>query len=203
LKTARLDQSKRSSTKPSTSLRSKLKEKSEDEDLLITEESELEQESEKKMSKIDKETVAKEMKEKYIPFMNELPDNVTLDEAADEVYAMTRMLFGDITKGSAAKQVAVGGATGWVSGYMINKAGKVAIVTLGASALLVTYASKKGYIKVDWLKVQHAMTEAAARAEKKARENQATAFEKAKTFYREHWFLATGFTGGLVAGLFL
>jgi len=128
---------------------------------------------------------------------------MTIDDAADEVYAITRILFGDINKSSAAKQVAVGGATGWVSGYLVNKAGKIAIVTLGTSALLIMFASHKGYIQVDWLQVQDAMNRAAKQAQKKLQNNQSSYVEKAKKFYKENWFLATGFTGGLIAGLFL
>ena len=43
-----------------------------------------------------------------------LEDYVILDsEPDDRMSAITRRVFGDITKQSAAKQVAIGGAAGW------------------------------------------------------------------------------------------
>ena len=46
------------------------------------------------------------------------------------------------------KQLAAGGAAGWVSGYLTMKAGKMAATAIGGTLLLLQIAHHKGYIKV-------------------------------------------------------
>ncbi|XP_076043470.1 FUN14 domain-containing protein 1 [Oratosquilla oratoria] len=59
----------------------------------------------------------------------------------------------DLTREPVAKQVAVGGATGWAVGFLSMKVGKVAATVLGGSLLVMQIAAHKGYIKVDWNRV--------------------------------------------------
>nr|XP_045620213.1 FUN14 domain-containing protein 1-like [Procambarus clarkii]XP_045620214.1 FUN14 domain-containing protein 1-like [Procambarus clarkii]XP_045620215.1 FUN14 domain-containing protein 1-like [Procambarus clarkii] len=59
----------------------------------------------------------------------------------------------DLTRQPVAKQVAVGGLSGWVVGYVSMKVGKVAATVVGGSLLIMQLAAHKGYIKVDWNRV--------------------------------------------------
>ncbi|KAK8732139.1 hypothetical protein OTU49_007204 [Cherax quadricarinatus] len=59
----------------------------------------------------------------------------------------------DLTQQPVTKQVAVGGLSGWVVGYLSMKVGKVAATVVGGSLLIMQLAAHKGYIKVDWNKV--------------------------------------------------
>ena len=54
----------------------------------------------------------------------------------------------DLGHASVPKQLAAGGAAGWVSGYLTMKAGKMAATAIGGTLLLLQIAHHKGYIKV-------------------------------------------------------
>ncbi|KAJ8310107.1 hypothetical protein KUTeg_011972 [Tegillarca granosa] len=56
-------------------------------------------------------------------------------------------VFGDLSRQSVAKQVAIGGASGWVSGYLFVKVGKAAAASLGATILILQVCS---YVKKIW-----------------------------------------------------
>ncbi|XP_042872454.1 uncharacterized protein LOC122253443 [Penaeus japonicus] len=56
----------------------------------------------------------------------------------------------DLTREPATKQVVVGGLSGWVVGYLSMKVGKVAATVVGGSMIIMQLAAHKGYIKVDW-----------------------------------------------------
>jgi len=128
-------------------------------------------------------------------------DYVIID--SDTSSKISKMIFGDITKASAAKQVAVGGVSGWISGYLVNKVGKAAALTVGTSILIIQLAQHNGYIKVDWTKVKRALTKASLEAEKEFKKNKQSYFANVKRFYRDNQFLATGFAGGFFFGCFI
>ncbi|KAK8378412.1 hypothetical protein O3P69_011125 [Scylla paramamosain] len=72
--------------------------------------------------------------------------------AADTMTWVQRFVH-DLTREPVAKQVAVGGVSGWVVGYLSMKVGKVAATVVGGSLLVMQLAAHKGYIKVDWNRV--------------------------------------------------
>ncbi|CAG5121185.1 unnamed protein product [Candidula unifasciata] len=117
----------------------------------------------------------------------------SLDEFAERI-------FGDITKASACKQLAIGGATGWVTGYLANKFGKMAAISLGSTLLLFQIAQHNGYITIDWTKVRHAMTKAQAKAKHTMLKHQTSIIQKGMNFYEENFFLASGFAAGFLVG---
>ena len=57
-------------------------------------------------------------------------------------------LCSELSRAPPPKQLAVGGAAGWVTGYLTMKAGKMAATAIGGTLLLVQIAHHKGYIKV-------------------------------------------------------
>uniref|UniRef100_A0A090XAR5 Putative fun14 family protein n=1 Tax=Ixodes ricinus TaxID=34613 RepID=A0A090XAR5_IXORI len=57
--------------------------------------------------------------------------------------------FRDLTKASPAKQLTVGGVSGWCVGFVFTKAGKVAATAIGGSLLLFQIAQHQGYVKVN------------------------------------------------------
>ncbi|XP_005106797.2 FUN14 domain-containing protein 1 [Aplysia californica] len=131
-------------------------------------------------------------------------DYILIDsEPSGKLSSVQHMILGDITKQSAAKQVFIGGATGWVSGYLAKQVGKTAAIAVGGSILLIQLAQYNGYITVDWTKVRRALTRARAQAEKEYRKRHSSYFESARRFYQDNFFLATGFAGGLLGGLFI
>ena len=63
------------------------------------------------------------------------------------ITSLSRILS-DLGHASVPKQLAAGGAAGWVSGYLTMKAGKMAATAIGGTLLLLQIAHHKGYIKV-------------------------------------------------------
>ncbi|XP_021379239.1 FUN14 domain-containing protein 1-like isoform X1 [Mizuhopecten yessoensis] len=110
-------------------------------------------------------------------------------------------VFGDISRQSAAKQVAIGGATGWISGYLFVKVGKIAAATLGTTIILVQIAQYKGYIKIDWKKVQKEMNLAKNQMSKEISKKYPHYSQNMQTFFKQNIFLGTGFAGGFLIGM--
>uniref|UniRef100_A0A1B0GGW4 Uncharacterized protein n=1 Tax=Lutzomyia longipalpis TaxID=7200 RepID=A0A1B0GGW4_LUTLO len=61
--------------------------------------------------------------------------------------------FGDISKGSATKQIAIGAASGWLTGFVTVRVGRLVAVAVGGSIILLQIANEQGYINVNWNKV--------------------------------------------------
>merc|ERR1719270_1260641 len=56
----------------------------------------------------------------------------------------------DMSKAPAGKQLGVGAACGWISGYLAMKIGKAAATAIGGSLILLQIAHYKGYVKINW-----------------------------------------------------
>ncbi|XP_059173416.1 FUN14 domain-containing protein 1-like, partial [Physella acuta] len=134
-----------------------------------------------------------------------IPDDYIIVEAKPKssLDVTFERIFGDITKSSALKQVCVGGATGWVTGYMAAKVGKIAAISIAGSLVIIQVAQYNGLLTVNWTKVQHALTKARAMARQKMLQHQTGVTQKVKIFYEENFFLALGFTAGFLLGIVL
>lgn len=109
-------------------------------------------------------------------------------------------MLGDISKQSAAKQVVIGGASGWVSGYLFVKVGKIAAMTLGTTILLVQIAQHHGYLQINWSKVEREANRARREIRREANRN-LSKLQHIQTFFKQNVFLATGFAGGFLVGM--
>ncbi|XP_022289086.2 FUN14 domain-containing protein 1B-like isoform X1 [Crassostrea virginica] len=111
----------------------------------------------------------------------------------------------DVTKRSTAQQVAIGGASGWVAGYLCIKVGKLAAITLGTSILVLQIAQHQGYVKIDWSLLKKDVETAKKVIEKQAKDRYTGAFENnldsLKRFFRNNIYLAGSFTGGFLIGV--
>jgi len=107
----------------------------------------------------------------------------------------------DLNKASAAKQITVGGISGWCAGYLFTKVGKIAAVSIGGSLLLLQVASHQGYIKVNWSKVNRHVVQAKKEIEKEAKRKVPRLVEETRRFVKDNVVLATGFAGGFLLGL--
>merc|ERR1719334_461455 len=56
----------------------------------------------------------------------------------------------DMSKAPAGKQLGVGAACGWISGYLAMIIGKAAATAVGGSLILLQIAHYKGYVKINW-----------------------------------------------------
>ncbi|GAB0089829.1 FUN14 domain-containing protein 1 [Sergentomyia squamirostris] len=73
--------------------------------------------------------------------------------------------FGDISKGSATKQIVVGAASGWLTGFVTVRVGRMVAVVVGGSIILLQVANEQGYIKVNWSKVNKQVDKIADKVE--------------------------------------
>ena len=59
-----------------------------------------------------------------------------------------------------ATQLFIGGVTGWCTGFIFQKVGKLAATAVGGGFSLLQLANHTGYIKVDWQRVEKDMKKA-------------------------------------------
>ncbi|KAK7085092.1 FUN14 domain-containing protein 2 [Halocaridina rubra] len=108
----------------------------------------------------------------------------------------------NLTREPTAKQVVVGGVSGWVVGYLSMKVGKVAATVLGGSLIIMQLAAHKGYIKIDWSRVNKDLEKNARKLRREVESNvNSGATDEAVRFARENIVLASSFGGGVLLGI--
>lgn len=110
-------------------------------------------------------------------------------------------VFGEVSRQSAARQVAIGGASGWVSGYLFLKVGKLAAFTVGSTVLLLQIAQHQGYIEINWTRVNSRLHRAKRRIEQEAERAIPALRRDMKIFIQENIFLTASFIGGFLIGM--
>jgi FUN14 domain-containing protein 1 len=112
-----------------------------------------------------------------------------------------RALLKDLSKAPAPKQIGVGAAAGWVSGYLMMKVGKAAATAVGGSLILLQIAHYKGYIKVDWNRMANDTSSLSDRVKDRLRIQSRSTIDKFNDFAKKNIYLAGGFTGGFFIGI--
>lgn len=123
-----------------------------------------------------------------------LPDDGSVSESF-------RRAVKEMSKASAPKQIAAGATAGWITGWMMMKAGKMAATAVGGSLLMLQIAHHKGYIKVDWAKMTNDSASLADRVKDKLTLRSRSGMQKFQDFAAENVYLAGGFTGGFFLGI--
>ncbi|XP_043678437.1 FUN14 domain-containing protein 1 isoform X1 [Vespula pensylvanica] len=77
----------------------------------------------------------------------------TLD-VSKEAKSYLDKILGDVGKKSATKQIIIGTTSGWVTGFLTMKVGKVAAFAVGGGIIILQIAAHQGYINVNWDKIQ-------------------------------------------------
>ncbi|KAK7882330.1 hypothetical protein WMY93_028504 [Mugilogobius chulae] len=125
------------------------------------------------------------------------------DEIYDKVVDLTEYakrqrwwnrLFGNNSgpvaeKYSVATQIAIGGVSGWCTGYLFQKVGKVAATAVGGGLLMLQIANNSGYIQVDWKRVEKDVNKAKKQLKKgtnKASTELDTVFQKSTEFVKKN-----------------
>ncbi|XP_008544714.1 FUN14 domain-containing protein 2 [Microplitis demolitor] len=85
---------------------------------------------------------------------NELREAAGTSSSADEAKSYLDKVFGDISKTSATKQIVIGTTSGWMTGFLAMKVGKIAAFSVGGGIIILQIAVHQGYIKVNWDKIQ-------------------------------------------------
>ncbi|XP_025061735.1 FUN14 domain-containing protein 2 [Alligator sinensis] len=109
-------------------------------------------------------------------------------------------------KYNVATQLVIGGVTGWCTGFIFQKVGKLAATAVGGGFFLLQIANHKGYIKVDWKLVERDVNKAKQQLkfhssgtplipETKSRADEVI------TFLKKNVILTGGFAGGFLLGM--
>ena len=104
-----------------------------------------------------------------------------------------------------ATQLLVGGITGWCTGFIFQRVGKLAATAVGGGFFLLQFANHTGYIKVDWNRVKKDMKK--AKEQLKIRESAQLPTEvKSKaeelvSFIKQNVLVTGGFFGGFLLGM--
>jgi len=128
-------------------------------------------------------------------------DLLNVDEVTKEAKGLIDRILGDVGKSSATKQLIIGSISGWFTGFITMKVGKVAAIAVGGGIILLQVANHQGYIKVNWDKVYKQVDKVADRVEEKATGQGPKWMEKVGAFARKNTCAAAGFTGGFLLGL--
>ncbi|XP_076685734.1 FUN14 domain-containing protein 1 isoform X2 [Andrena cerasifolii] len=75
-------------------------------------------------------------------------------DVSKEAKSMIDKILGDVSKKSATKQIIIGTSSGWVTGFVTMKVGKIAAFAVGGGIIMLQIAAHQGYIKVNWDKIQ-------------------------------------------------
>ncbi|KAL4661714.1 hypothetical protein H8957_015285 [Semnopithecus entellus] len=121
-----------------------------------------------------------------------------------------RKLFGpecglSAEKYSVATQLFIGGVTGWCTGFIFQKVGKLAATAVGGGFFLLQLANHSGYIKVDWQRVEKDMKKAKEQL-KIRKSNQIPTEVRSKaeevvSFVKKNLLVTGGFFGGFLLGM--
>nr|XP_008119334.2 PREDICTED: FUN14 domain-containing protein 2 [Anolis carolinensis] len=110
-------------------------------------------------------------------------------------------------KYSVASQLAIGGATGWCTGFIFQKVGKLAATAVGGGFFLLQVANHTGYIKVDWKMVERDVNKAKEQLKFRSSPNTElppevkTRVDEVIRFLKKNVILTGGFVGGFLLGL--
>ncbi|CAK1601988.1 unnamed protein product [Parnassius mnemosyne] len=86
----------------------------------------------------------------------------------DDAKNFIEKAIGDIGKTSATKQLILGTASGWITGFLTMKIGKFAAAGIGGGVILLHIASQKGYIDINWDKINKKVDKISDKVEKEA-----------------------------------
>jgi len=128
-------------------------------------------------------------------------ERLDIDDMTSEGRTMVEKWAKDLAKAPVPKQLAVGGALGWLAGYTTMKVGKMAATAIGGSLLLLQIAHHKGYVKVDWNKMTNDSSSLASQVKEKLHLRSKTGMEKFQDFASKNVYVAGGFTGGFFLGI--
>ncbi|CAH0562431.1 unnamed protein product [Brassicogethes aeneus] len=110
-------------------------------------------------------------------------------------------ILGDVSKTSATKQIVLGASSGWVTGFLAMRVGKTAALALGGGIILLQIANEKGFININWDKVNKKLDKVADKVEEKVTGQGASWMDKVMNFARTNTPFSAGFTGGFLIGL--
>ncbi|KAF2880488.1 hypothetical protein ILUMI_25695 [Ignelater luminosus] len=90
-----------------------------------------------------------------------------MGDSEGDAKSIVDKILGDVSKTSATKQLIIGASSGWLTGYLAMKIGKTAACAIGGGIILLEIANEKGYINVNWDKVNRQIDKVSDKVEEK------------------------------------
>merc|ERR1712088_434285 len=152
-------------------------------------------------------TTTKKIAEKILAIISSNPNSeekdslISYDELSRDTETTFKKMIKEVSKAPAPKQIGIGAACGWVSGYVMMKVGKAAATAVGGSLILLQIAHYKGYVTVDWNRITNDSSSFSDRMKDKLKIQTKSTGEKFADFAKKNVYLAGGFTGGFFIGL--
>ena len=139
----------------------------------------------------DNRDVEEEEKEVSVEKLITGADVAMTEEAKNTVAKFVK----DMSKAPAGKQLGVGAAAGWISGYLAMKVGKAAATAIGGSLILLQIAHYKGYVKINWNQLTNDSQTICDQMRDKLSKNTKSGVQKFQEFASQNVYLASGYAG--------
>lgn len=122
-------------------------------------------------------------------------------EAADDARNAISKFFSDVSKSDTTKQVLVGAASGFATGFLSMKAGKAVAVSVGGGIILLQLANDQGIIKVNYNKVNRKIDKVVDKVEQAITGRSPSWTDKIVNFTKRNTPFTVGFIGGVLIGV--
>ncbi|CAD5116534.1 DgyrCDS5413 [Dimorphilus gyrociliatus] len=122
--------------------------------------------------------------------------DVTDNQAVNSV---VNKVWKELATASPSKQMAIGGASGCVSGLAMAKVSRAVLALVGGSLIVIHFANQQGYINIDWKKIEKSMRKLRQDVDK--REAVQPVMAKLMSILRRNVAFTGSFIGGFLIGL--
>ncbi|XP_011304056.1 FUN14 domain-containing protein 1 isoform X2 [Fopius arisanus] len=122
-------------------------------------------------------------------------------DVSKEAKSLIDKILGDVSKTSATKQIIIGTTSGWATGFLAMKVGKVVAFSVGGGIIMLQVAANQGYIKINWNKIQEKAEKLSDKVEEKITGEGPNFMSKIGMWCRQNSCLATSFLGGFIIGV--
>ncbi|KAL1123382.1 hypothetical protein AAG570_002464 [Ranatra chinensis] len=123
-------------------------------------------------------------------------DLITIDDVSKEAKGLIDKVIKDVGKTSATKQLIIGCTSGWLTGYLMMKVGKMAAVAVGGGIILLQVANHNGYVKINWDRLYKKVDDIGEKIEASSSKGPKL-MDKVRKFAEENTYMAAGYTGGV------
>ncbi|XP_057655918.1 FUN14 domain-containing protein 2-like isoform X2 [Diorhabda carinulata] len=104
------------------------------------------------------------------------------NDTGSQAKSFIQSIFRDISKTSATKQIILGASSGWITGFVSMKVGKTLALALGGGIILLQVANEKGYIRINWNKVNKKLDKVVDKVEEQITGETSSWTDKAERF---------------------
>lgn len=116
--------------------------------------------------------------------------------------AVIENVWGDICSSSPTKQMVIGGVSGWCTGYVAGKIGKMVLVAFGGSIIILQLAQSQGLVQINWKAIESKVTQTQKKVKRELSDKLPTLIERVKDYSKSHIYLSGSFCLGLLFGVF-